>query len=87
MSICVQYKFTAAPLLFTLELVDTRTDIVLASSPYGQEDFSVGWTTMTETFLIDEWNSLYYKIRLVMLDDGSQSFVIRQRSFYSINTI
>ena len=87
MSICVQYKFTAAPLLFTLELVDTRTDTILASSPYGQEDFSVGWNTMTETFLLDEWNSLYYNIRLVMQDDDTQSFVIRKRSFYSINSI
>ena len=87
LSICIQYKFTVAPLLFTLELVDTRTDTILASSPYGQEDFSLNWNTMTETFLVEEWNSLYYKIRLVIQEDDTQSFVIRQRSFYSINSI
>ena len=87
MSISVQYKFTKAPLLFTLELLDTRTGTILASSPYGQEDFSLGWNTMTETFLLDEWDSLHYKIRLLMNDDDTQGFVVRQRSFYSIHTI
>ena len=87
MSLRLQYKFTSSPLLFTLEVRDIRTDTVLGSSPYGQEDFSTDWNTLSEDFMLDEFDSRYIKIYLLMSQDVTQSFVVRKRSFVSINSI
>ncbi len=87
MSVRLQYKFTTEPHLFTLEIRDTRTDTVLGSSPYGQEDFSIEYNTMSEDFMLDEFDSRYIQLNLLMDKDDTQRFIIRHRSFYSINTI
>ena len=87
LSIRLQYKFTVSPLLFVLQIVDTRTGTILGQSPYGQEDFSSDWNTMNEVFLLDEFDNRYIKVYLLMQKDDTQSFVIRKRSFLSINTI
>ena len=87
MSIRLQYKFTSSPMLFTLEVRDVRTDTVIGSSPYGQEDFSTEYNTMSEDFMLDEWDSRYIKINLLMQQDSTQNLVIRRRSFVSINSV
>ena len=66
LSIRLQYKFTMAPLLFVLKVVDSRTGVVIGESPYGQEDFSTDWNTMNEVFLLDEFDNRYVKVHLIM---------------------
>ena len=87
LSIRLQYKFTSSPMLFVLKVVDTRTGVVIGESPYGQEDFTTDWNTMNEVFLLDEFDNRYVKVHLIMAKDDTQSFVVRKRSFLSINTI
>ena len=87
LSIRLQYKFTVAPLLFVLKVVDIRTGALIGESPYGQEDFSTDWNTMNEVFLLDEFDNRYVKVHLIMAKDDTQSFLVRKRSFLSINTI
>ncbi len=87
MSVRLQYRFTSAPILFTLEIRDIRTDTVVGSSPYGQEDFSTEWNTMSEDYMLEEFDSRYIQLNLLMSADDTQRFVIRRRSFYSVNAI
>ena len=87
LAVRLQYRFTSAPILFTLEIRDIRTDTVVGSSPYGQEDFSTEWNTMSEDYMLDEFDSRYIQINLLMSADNDQRFIIRRRSFYSVNTI
>lgn len=86
-AIRLQYRFTSSPLLFKLKLVDSRTQEVLGESPYGQEDFSVDWHTMHEAFLLDEFDSRYIQVHLIMDKDDTQNFVIKSKSFISINVL
>jgi hypothetical protein len=87
LAIRLQYRFTSSPLLFKLKLIDSRTQEVLGESPYGQEDFSVDWHTMQESFLLDEFDSRYIQVHLIMDKDDTQNFVIKSKSFISINVL
>lgn len=87
LSISLNYRFSVTPMLFNLTVIDSRTNELLGSTPFGEADFSTEWHTMNESFMIDVWDDRYITIILRFANDNSQVFEIKKNSYYKIDTV